>query len=152
MFANVAKPIRRVGGRFGLLFDVGVSAARYRGTAEHIWAVGTDLFFILLARTGVKLESAVHCPTAEPQQFQWSGAERHPPPWTDELAEMSRHIYTRHGIGDGLQKPVFQVGNGKPPLSPHISCSTFILVMQIRLHVYQYTVEILLMTNQWIKK
>ena len=59
--------------------------------------------------TGAKLEPAVHCPPPE-QQFQWSGTERQPPPWTDELAEMSRHIYTRHGIGDGLQKPVFQVG------------------------------------------
>ncbi|XP_068184947.1 voltage-dependent L-type calcium channel subunit beta-4a isoform X2 [Antennarius striatus] len=39
-------------------------------------------------------------------------AERQPPPWTDELAEMSRHIYTRHGIGDGLQKPVFQANRG----------------------------------------
>lgn len=52
---------------------------------------------------GVKLEPAENCP-------QWSGTERPPPPWTDELAEMSRHIYTRHGIGEALQKPVCQVG------------------------------------------
>ncbi|KAG7276431.1 hypothetical protein CRUP_007491 [Coryphaenoides rupestris] len=49
-------------------------------------------------------------------QFQWSGTERQPPPWTDELAEMSRHIYTRPGMmitGDqGPQKPVFQVNRG----------------------------------------
>lgn len=64
--------------------------------------------------TGAKLEPAVPCPPPEQQQqFQWSGTERQPPPWTDELAEMSRHIYTRHGIGEGLQKPVFQVGKGK---------------------------------------
>ncbi|TKS67789.1 Voltage-dependent L-type calcium channel subunit beta-4 [Collichthys lucidus] len=62
---------------------------------------------------GGGLEPAVHCPPPEQQQFQWSGAERQPPPWTDELAEMSRHIYTRHGIGgDGLQKPVFQANRG----------------------------------------
>lgn len=67
--------------------------------------------------TGAKLEPAVPCPPPEQQQqqqqFQWSGTERQPPPWTDELAEMSRHIYTRHGIGEGLQKPVFQVGKRK---------------------------------------
>ncbi|KAI4902578.1 hypothetical protein NFI96_033936 [Prochilodus magdalenae] len=51
-----------------------------------------------------KLEQTVHYPP----QCQWTGTERQPPPWTDELAEMSRHIYTRHGIGDGAQKPVFQ--------------------------------------------
>ncbi|MED6257159.1 hypothetical protein ATANTOWER_013035 [Ataeniobius toweri] len=74
----------------------------------------------LLARSDVKLEPAAHCPPPPPpppeeqpqRQFQWSGAERQPPPWTDELAEMSRHIYTRHGIGDGLQKPVFQGNRG----------------------------------------
>lgn len=52
-----------------------------------------------------KLEPSVQYPP----QYQWTGTERQPPPWTDELAEMSRHIYTRHGIGDGAQKPVFQV-------------------------------------------
>lgn len=58
---------------------------------------------------GANLETPALCPSAEQQELQWSGVERQPPPWTDELAEMSRHIYTRHGI-DGLQKPVFQVG------------------------------------------
>lgn len=44
-------------------------------------------------------------PTQQPQQqLPWTGTERQPPPWTDELAEMSRHIYTRHGASDGLQK------------------------------------------------
>ncbi|XP_035459492.2 voltage-dependent L-type calcium channel subunit beta-4a isoform X2 [Scophthalmus maximus] len=62
----------------------------------------------------VELEPAVHCtlPETQQHQFQWSGAERQPPPWTDELADMSRHIYTRHGVGDGLQKPVFQGNRG----------------------------------------
>lgn len=53
-----------------------------------------------------KLEQTVQYPPPT----QWTGTERQPPPWTDELAEMSRHIYTRHGIGDGVQKPIFQVG------------------------------------------
>lgn len=57
-------------------------------------------------RPWVELEPAERCP-------QWSGTERQPPPWTDELAEMSRHIYTRHGIGEALQKPVCQVGGKK---------------------------------------
>lgn len=83
-------------------------------TAEQDTSSAEPGAFILscVPWTGAKLESAVHCPPAEQQQqqqSQWSGAERQPPPWTDELAEMSRHIYTRHGIGDGLQKPVFQV-------------------------------------------
>ncbi|KAI4798465.1 hypothetical protein KUCAC02_022034, partial [Chaenocephalus aceratus] len=64
--------------------------------------------------TGAKLEAAVHRPPPPPEQqhFQWGGTERQPPPWTDELAEMSRHIYTRHGIGEGMQKPVFQGNRG----------------------------------------
>ncbi|XP_035995638.1 voltage-dependent L-type calcium channel subunit beta-4a [Fundulus heteroclitus] len=81
------------------------------------------LFSSLLLEKRRKLEPAVHRPPSppppppppeqpQPQQFQWSGAERQPPPWTDELAEMSRHIYTRHGIGEGLQKPVFQGNRG----------------------------------------
>lgn len=58
------------------------------------------------ADTAAKLEQTVHYP---PPSSQWTGTERQPPPWTDELAEMSRHIYTRHGISDGVQKPIFQV-------------------------------------------
>lgn len=49
-------------------------------------------------------------PTQQPQQqLPWTGTERQPPPWTDELAEMSRHIYTRHGASDGLQKVKYRV-------------------------------------------
>ena len=33
-----------------------------------------------------------------------------PPPWPDVLAEMSRHIYIRNKIGEGIQAPIFQVG------------------------------------------
>lgn len=58
------------------------------------------------ADTAAKLEQTLQYP---PPPSQWTGTERQPPPWTDELAEMSRHIYTRHGIGDGVQKPIFQV-------------------------------------------
>ena len=64
------------------------------------------------ASPAAKLEQTVHCPPqGQQQQFQWTGTERQPPPWTDELAEMSRHIYTRQGIAEGPQKPVFQVRN-----------------------------------------
>lgn len=42
-------------------------------------------------------------------QYECSGRERQPPPWSDELAQMSRHIYTRHGTNDGAAKAVFQV-------------------------------------------
>lgn len=85
---------------------------------------------------GAKLEPAVHRSLLQEkqqhQQFphhleqQWSGGnERQPPPWTDELAEMSRHIYTRHGIGEGLQKTaVFQVEQMNAPLFIYfVSCS-----------------------------
>ncbi|XP_041120083.1 voltage-dependent L-type calcium channel subunit beta-4-like isoform X2 [Polyodon spathula] len=34
------------------------------------------------------------------------------PTWTNDLSEMSRQLYTRHKIGDGLQKPIFQVTRG----------------------------------------
>lgn len=66
-------------------------------------------------RPWAKLEPAERCP-------QWSGTERQPPPWTDELAEMSRHIYTRHGIGEALQKPVCQVGGGEKSILTVSSC------------------------------
>ncbi|CAL8300897.1 unnamed protein product [Gadus morhua 'NCC'] len=35
-----------------------------------------------------------------------------PPPWPDVLAEMSRHIYIRNKIGEGIQAPIFQVNRG----------------------------------------
>lgn len=78
-------------------------SVRIRRWNQRQW---NHLFLLSWSGTGVKLEPAEHCP-------QWSGTERQPPPWTDELAEMSRHIYTRHGIGEALQKPVCQVGEKK---------------------------------------
>ncbi|KAM8854861.1 voltage-dependent L-type calcium channel subunit beta-4a isoform 2-T2 [Spinachia spinachia] len=63
--------------------------------------------------TGTKLEPAVHRPPPGQHPVPWSGGtERQPPAWSDELAEMSRHIYSRHGAGDGTQKPVFQGNRG----------------------------------------
>ncbi|KAG7268928.1 hypothetical protein CRUP_002924 [Coryphaenoides rupestris] len=53
------------------------------------------------------------------QQLTWAGSERRPPQqqqqsplWTDVLAEMSRHIYIRNKIGEGIQAPIFQVNRG----------------------------------------
>ncbi|MCI4378359.1 hypothetical protein PGIGA_G00214990 [Pangasianodon gigas] len=56
----------------------------------------------------VKLEASVHLSP----QYECSGRERQPPPWSDELAQMSRHIYTRHGTNDGASKAVFQINRG----------------------------------------
>ncbi|KAG7331230.1 hypothetical protein KOW79_005199 [Hemibagrus wyckioides] len=56
----------------------------------------------------VKLEASVHLSP----QYERSGRERQPPPWSDELAQMSRHIYTRHRTNDGASKAVFQINRG----------------------------------------
>ncbi|KAK3569318.1 hypothetical protein QTP86_026829, partial [Hemibagrus guttatus] len=56
----------------------------------------------------VKLEASVHLSP----QYERSGIERQPPPWSDELAQMSRHIYTRHGTNDGASKAAFQINRG----------------------------------------
>ncbi|XP_061648664.1 voltage-dependent L-type calcium channel subunit beta-4a isoform X2 [Phyllopteryx taeniolatus] len=62
---------------------------------------------------GAKLEPAVASGSLAGQPApEWGGAERQPPPWTDELAGMSRHIYGRHGPADGAQKSAFQVNGG----------------------------------------
>ncbi|KAF0038965.1 hypothetical protein F2P81_009449 [Scophthalmus maximus] len=45
-------------------------------------------------------------PEQQPQQQQ------QPALWTDVLAEMSRHIYIRNKIGEGIQAPIFQVNRG----------------------------------------
>ncbi|XP_034781371.2 voltage-dependent L-type calcium channel subunit beta-4-like isoform X1 [Acipenser ruthenus] len=42
--------------------------------------------------------------------FVWGKNES--PTWTNDLSEMSRQLYTRHMIGDGLQTPIFQVTRG----------------------------------------
>lgn len=56
--------------------------------------------------TSPKLEQAVR----NPPNFHWAGpAGQQPPIWTDVLAEMSRHIYIRNKIGEGIQAPIFQV-------------------------------------------
>lgn len=53
-----------------------------------------------------KLDQAVR----NPPNFHWAGpAGQQPPIWTDVLAEMSRHIYIRNKIGEGIQAPIFQV-------------------------------------------
>ncbi|XP_036428698.1 voltage-dependent L-type calcium channel subunit beta-4a [Colossoma macropomum] len=84
-------------------------AAMHRGSREVLHSQAADLLSVTQAhRVKAKLEQTVHYPP----QCQWAGTERQPPPWTDELAEMSRHIYTRHGIGEGVQKPIFQVNRG----------------------------------------
>lgn len=53
---------------------------------------------------GVKLEHAAR----NPPPLRWAGPEQ-PALWTDVLAEMSRHIYIRNKIGEGIQAPIFQV-------------------------------------------
>lgn len=53
---------------------------------------------------GVKLEHA----SRNPPPLRWAGPEQ-PALWTDVLAEMSRHIYIRNKIGEGIQAPIFQV-------------------------------------------
>lgn len=58
----------------------------------------------VLARA-VKLEHAGR----NPPPLRWAGAEQ-PAVWTDVLAEMSRHIYIRNKIGEGIPAPIFQVG------------------------------------------
>ncbi|KAL6456061.1 hypothetical protein MHYP_G00359120 [Metynnis hypsauchen] len=55
-----------------------------------------------------KLEQAVR----NPPTFQWAAPAGQPPIWTDVLAEMSRHIYIRNKIGEGIQAPIFQVNRG----------------------------------------
>ncbi|XP_016304813.1 voltage-dependent L-type calcium channel subunit beta-4-like isoform X1 [Sinocyclocheilus anshuiensis] len=56
-----------------------------------------------------KLDQAVR----NPPNFHWAGpAGQQPPIWTDVLAEMSRHIYIRNKIGEGIQAPIFQVNRG----------------------------------------
>ncbi|CAB1413482.1 unnamed protein product [Pleuronectes platessa] len=56
---------------------------------------------------GVKLERAAR----NPPPPRWAGPEQ-PALWTDVLAEMSRHIYIRNKIGEGIQAPIFQVNRG----------------------------------------
>lgn len=51
-----------------------------------------------------KLEHAAR----NPPPLRWAGPEQ-PALWTDVLAEMSRHIYIRNKIGEGIQAPIFQV-------------------------------------------
>lgn len=58
-------------------------------------------------KLSVKLEHAARKPTAH----RWAGAEQ-PALWTDVLAEMSRHIYIRNKLGEGIQAPIFQVPCG----------------------------------------
>ncbi|XP_061698146.1 voltage-dependent L-type calcium channel subunit beta-4a isoform X2 [Syngnathoides biaculeatus] len=48
----------------------------------------------------------------EPGVASSSAAEWQPPPWTDELAGMSQHIYGRHGPADSAHKSAFQVNGG----------------------------------------
>ncbi|MEQ2315256.1 hypothetical protein AMECASPLE_020334, partial [Ameca splendens] len=55
----------------------------------------------------VKLEHAAR----NPPPLRWAGPEQ-PALWTDVLAEMSRHIYIRNKIGEGIQAPIFQVNRG----------------------------------------
>ncbi|XP_010789366.1 voltage-dependent L-type calcium channel subunit beta-4b isoform X2 [Notothenia coriiceps] len=47
-----------------------------------------------------------------PNSLRWTGPEQQPGVWTDVLAEMSRHIYIRNKIGEGIQAPIFQVNRG----------------------------------------
>ncbi|KAL3045584.1 hypothetical protein OYC64_013783 [Pagothenia borchgrevinki] len=47
-----------------------------------------------------------------PNSLRWTGPEQQPGLWTDVLAEMSRHIYIRNKIGEGIQAPIFQVNRG----------------------------------------
>lgn len=56
------------------------------------------------SQLSAKLERAVREPTAR----RWAGPEQ-PALWTDVLAEMSRHIYIRNKLGEGIQAPIFQV-------------------------------------------
>lgn len=61
-----------------------------------------------------KLEQAVRTPP----NFHWAGpGGGQPPVWTDVLAEMSRHIYIRNKIGEGIQAPIFQVSRIIPQLT-----------------------------------
>lgn len=56
------------------------------------------------SKLSVKLEHA----TRNPTPHRWAGPEQ-PALWTDVLAEMSRHIYIRNKLGEGIQAPIFQV-------------------------------------------
>ncbi|XP_034073197.1 voltage-dependent L-type calcium channel subunit beta-4-like isoform X2 [Gymnodraco acuticeps] len=47
-----------------------------------------------------------------PNSLRWTGPEQQPGLWTDVLAEMSRHVYIRNKIGEGIQAPIFQVNRG----------------------------------------
>ncbi|XP_061548941.1 voltage-dependent L-type calcium channel subunit beta-4a isoform X3 [Phycodurus eques] len=74
---------------------------------------------------GAKLEPAVASGSLAGQPApEWGGAERQPPPWTDELAGMSRHIYGRHGPADGAQKSAFQRGGHESPPLPNLPTVT----------------------------
>lgn len=56
------------------------------------------------SKLSVKLEHAAR----NPPPHRWARPEQ-PALWTDVLAEMSRHIYIRNKLGEGIQAPIFQV-------------------------------------------
>lgn len=61
-----------------------------------------------VGRTGSKLSVKLEHAARNPTPHRWAGPEQ-PALWTDVLAEMSRHIYIRNKLGEGIQAPIFQV-------------------------------------------
>lgn len=57
---------------------------------------------------GSKLSVKLAHAACNPPPHRWAGPEQ-PALWTDVLAEMSRHIYIRNKLGEGIQAPIFQV-------------------------------------------
>lgn len=70
----------------------------------HPEAAAREQLIPRCCRARAKLEHAAR----NPPPLRWAGPEQ-PALWTDVLAEMSRHIYIRNKIGEGIQAPIFQV-------------------------------------------
>lgn len=70
----------------------------------HPEAAAREQLIPRCCRVRAKLEHAAR----NPPPLRWAGPEQ-PALWTDVLAEMSRHIYIRNKIGEGIQAPIFQV-------------------------------------------
>ncbi|KAI5613540.1 calcium channel, voltage-dependent, beta 4b subunit isoform 2 [Silurus asotus] len=80
----------------------GMKVRRNEGSSSNIgfWESGSA--------NRAKLEQTAR----NPPNLPWGAAAAQPPVWTDVLAEMSRHIYIRNKIGEGIQAPIFQVNRG----------------------------------------
>lgn len=78
--------------------------SRTRPPSPQTPALRTRTVRSQFCRGASKLEQAA----GNPPPLRWTGPEQ-PALWTDVVAEMSRHIYIRNKIGEGIQAPIFHV-------------------------------------------